>query len=193
MARAAHAGQGKDAARKLKETELATLFVAHPALALAHGELVASLPFPDPSLDRLRHELLNLAASGSSLEKPPVFTHFIAQGMAELLTRLGVSQTPSHGLRSGPKPAGYRSPFRACRRRSARNGEWEPERARAFQRLGSEASEEKLAGSHGDSCARPASKSPKTRMAPYYRGQQERILVTKPLLSKKAPAKVQAV
>jgi DNA primase len=43
------------------------------------------LDFVDPSLDRLRHELLNLAASGSSLEKAGVQTHFTRKGMADLL------------------------------------------------------------------------------------------------------------
>ena len=54
----------------------------------AHAELVAELSFRDPSLDRLRRELLNLAASGSSLEKTPVLTHFERMGMAGLLVRL---------------------------------------------------------------------------------------------------------
>ena len=54
LARAAHAGNAKGAAREVKEAELATLLLAQPQLALSHGELVASLPFSDPSLDRLR-------------------------------------------------------------------------------------------------------------------------------------------
>ena len=37
-------------------------------------------PVTDPSLDRLRRELLNLAASGSSLEKAGVQTHFARAG-----------------------------------------------------------------------------------------------------------------
>ena len=45
----------------------------------------------DPSLDRLRHELLNLAASGSSLEKAGVQAHFTRKGMAELLARFAGS------------------------------------------------------------------------------------------------------
>ena len=138
LARAAHAGQGKEAARQLKETELASLLLAHPILASVHGELVASLPLADPSLDRLRHELLNLAAAGSSLEKPAVFHHFVRQGMAELLTRLGASPETED------TEAGHDSEARFMRavldlREMA---EWEPERTRAFQRLGHEGSEE---------------------------------------------------
>ena len=100
----------------------------HPGLALTHGELVASLPFADPSLDRLRHELLNLAASGSSLEKPPVLTHFIRQGMAELLTRLGVAsgqpaQDPEAVRSMTPKPV-FCAPPAICAkwRNGSRNG-----------------------------------------------------------------------
>ena len=142
LARASHAGGAKGAAREVKETELATLMLAHPHLALSHGELVASLPFQDPSLDRLRHELLNLAASGSSLEKPPVLSHFIHQGMAELLTRLGaLPDTTAQDAESVPEHETEARFLRAAGdlREIA---EWEPERARAFERLGSEASEE---------------------------------------------------
>jgi DNA primase len=138
LARASQAGHGKDAARKLKETELASLLMGHPALASSHGELVASLPFTDPSLDRLRRELLNLAASGSNLEKPPVFTHLITQGMAELLTRLGIS--PDSPL-VDPE-AGHETEARFVRAAGELTEmEREPERTREFQRLGTEANE----------------------------------------------------
>jgi DNA primase len=138
LARAVHAGQGKEAARKLKETELASLLLGHPALASSHGELAASLPFSDPSLDRLRRELLNLAAAGSSLEKPAVFHHLIRQGMAELLTSLGASpetQDPEAGHESEAR-------FLRAALDLREMAELEPERTRAFERLGHEASEE---------------------------------------------------
>ena len=140
LARAAHAGNAKGAAREVKEAELATLLLAQPQLALSHGELVASLPFSDPSLDRLRRELLNLAASGSSLEKPPVLTHFIRQGMAELLTRLGA--LPDSSLQDPESMAETEARFLRAAGDLREMAEWEPERARAFERLGSEASEE---------------------------------------------------
>jgi len=138
LARASKSGQGKEAARTLKEAELATLLLGHPALALAHGELVAGLPLLDPALDRLRHELLNLAASGSSLEKVPVLNHFIRQGMAELLTRLGVTPE-SQETETGPETEAR---FLRAAGDLREMAEWEPERARAFERLGHEASEE---------------------------------------------------
>ena len=76
---------GPAGARQAKEMELGRLLIQAPEIALAQGECLADLDFADPSLDRLRHELLNLAASGSSLEKAGVQTHFTRKGMADLL------------------------------------------------------------------------------------------------------------
>jgi DNA primase len=74
-------------AREAKERELGRMLVGDPTLALRHAETLAELEFADPSLDSLRRELLNLAASGSSLEKAGVQTHFARKGMDELLAR----------------------------------------------------------------------------------------------------------
>jgi DNA primase len=79
--------KGVAGARQAKESELGRLLAAEPQLALWEAETLAGLDLADPSLDRLRHELLNLAASGSSLEKAGVQTHFARKGMAELLAR----------------------------------------------------------------------------------------------------------
>jgi DNA primase len=76
---------GQVAARHAKELELGRLLVAAPEIALSEAESLAVLDLADPSLDRLRHELLNLAASGSSLEKAGVETHLLRKGMADLL------------------------------------------------------------------------------------------------------------
>jgi DNA primase len=78
---------GTAGARAAKEMELGRLLVESPQIALAQAELLAELDLADPSLDRLRHELLNLAASGSSLEKAGVQTHFSRKGMTDLLAR----------------------------------------------------------------------------------------------------------
>lgn len=79
--------KGALGARQAKETELGRLLVLQPEIALLEGEALAELDVLDPSLDRLRHELLNLAASGASLEKAGVQAHFARKGMAELLAR----------------------------------------------------------------------------------------------------------
>jgi DNA primase len=103
---------------------------------LRHGELLAELAFQDRSLDRLRHELLNLAASGSSLEKPPVLNHLLRQGMAELLTRLGATpETQDIGATDESEARFLRAAG------ELREMEREPERTREFQRLGTEANE----------------------------------------------------
>jgi len=78
---------GAAGARHAKEMELGRLLVESPEIALAEAESLAELDVKDPSLDRLRHELLNLAASGSSLEKAGVQIHFTRKGMADLLAR----------------------------------------------------------------------------------------------------------
>jgi DNA primase len=93
LVRAGQAGprQANEAARHAKEMELGRLLVESPDIALAEAESLAILDLADPSLDRLRHELLNLAASGSSLEKAGVQTHFTRKGMADLLVRFAGS------------------------------------------------------------------------------------------------------
>jgi DNA primase len=79
---------GEAAVRQVKEAELTGLLLEEPRIALDHAELLAELPVSDPSLDRLRAELLNLAASGSSLEKAGVQTHFARLGLADFAARL---------------------------------------------------------------------------------------------------------
>jgi DNA primase len=85
------AGLVQTGGRHAKEMELGRLLVESPDIALAQAETLAILDLTDPSLDRLRHELLNLAASGSSLEKAGVQTHFMRKGMADLLARFAGS------------------------------------------------------------------------------------------------------
>src|SRR5471032_2206351 len=89
--RDAAAGLVQNGGRHAKEMELGRLLVESPEIALLEAESLANLDLADPSLDRLRHELLNLAASGSSLEKAGVQAHFTKQGMAELLVRFAGS------------------------------------------------------------------------------------------------------
>ncbi|MEO8301755.1 MAG: DNA primase [Rhizomicrobium sp.] len=76
---------GQAGARQAKELELGRLMVESPQVVPVEAESLAGLDLSDPSLDRLRHELLNLAASGSSLEKAGVQAHFTRKGMADLL------------------------------------------------------------------------------------------------------------
>jgi DNA primase len=140
LARAGQAGKARDAALARKEAELAALLLELPSLALRHGELLAELVFQDRSLDRLRHELLNLAASGSSLEKTPVLTHLERLGMAELLAKLGVRRDP----RPSESVSEDETEARFLRASADFRGlaEWEPERERALRRFAADGSEE---------------------------------------------------
>jgi DNA primase len=79
---------GGGGARRAKEMEIAALLLEVPEIALRQTEVLASLPLADRALDRLRHELLNLAASRSRLEKEGVESHLIRAGLGELLERL---------------------------------------------------------------------------------------------------------
>ena len=82
------ARSGRNGAQRVKEAEIAMLLWSEPEIAARHGELLAELPFTDRELDRLRHLLLNVAASGSRLEKPGLENHLVHQGMTDLLARL---------------------------------------------------------------------------------------------------------
>src|ERR1700761_7703097 len=86
------ARSGKAAARQGKEAEIAQIVLKEPEIVEKHGEILAELPFSDRSLDTLRHELLNLAASGFRLENPGLENHLVRKGMADLLARLGVDR-----------------------------------------------------------------------------------------------------
>ncbi len=142
LAKAGLAGQAREGALSRKEAELGALLLETPSLALSHGEKLAELPFQDPLLDRLRHELLNLAASGSSLEKSPVLTHFMRLGMAELLARLGA--TPKPGAATPDSMPGDETEARFLRAAADFRdmAEREPERERALRRFAAEGSEE---------------------------------------------------
>lgn len=142
LARAGQSGQVREGALALKEAELAGLLLEWPTLALSQGEKLAELPFRDPSLDRLRHELLNLAASGSSLEKTPVLTHFVRLGMAELLARLGATSKPGATTPESVPEDETEARFLRAAADLRAMAEGEPERDRAFRRFAAEGSEE---------------------------------------------------
>ncbi|MGH6828935.1 MAG: DNA primase [Rhizomicrobium sp.] len=142
LARGSRAGQGRDAALARKELEVAQLLLARPGLALCHAERLAELSFRDPSLDRLRHELLNLAAAGSSLERAPVLTHLERQGMAETLARLGAGSKPGATTPESMPEDDTEARFLRAAADVRAMAQWEPERERAFQRFAAEGSEE---------------------------------------------------
>ncbi len=128
----------------MKEGEIAALLMAQPGLAHDHAELVAELPFSAPELDRFRHVLLNLAASGTSLEKQGFETHLSRLGMAELVARLSAKSTGG----VDPAEADYQPPedldarFLQAASDLREMAERAPERARAMERFKTEGTEE---------------------------------------------------
>lgn len=76
------------AARSIKEDEVCRYLLEAPDLASKYAEQLAELPFSDRALDRLRGELLNVAASGSRLEKQGLENHLIRRGLTDIVERL---------------------------------------------------------------------------------------------------------
>jgi len=141
---------GQTGVRRIKETELARLLLSEPWLAQKHAELLAALVFRDPSLDSLRRELLNVAASGKRLESRGFENHLVAQGMAELVARLGGQQSSgdtaprveeSRGGDVGDQEAHFVQAVAALRELT----EFEPERARAVERFNDQPNDENWA------------------------------------------------
>ena len=137
---------GRKGAVKVKESELCRLLLEEPEIAARHGEMLAALSFSDPLLDRFRHELLNLAASGVGLECGALNNHLMRQGMADLLARLQAKGTGDSYSSDAPQEAGYGLDIEARFLRAAGQlrelAELEPERARAAERFKTEATEE---------------------------------------------------
>ena len=139
---------GRTGARQVKEMELAALLLKDPEIAVRQGEILACLPFSDRSLDTLRRELLNLAASGFRLENRGVETHLVGKGMAELVARLrgGEGGGPADASSVGGADAeDFQARFLRAASQLRELAEFEPERQRAAERHKSEATEESWA------------------------------------------------
>ncbi len=141
--------------RHVKEMELAACLLKDPEIAVRQGEILASLPFSDRSLDTLRHELLNLAASGFRLENRGLENHLVVRGMAELVARLNAGR--GGGGDVGPSDVSFlggadaedtEARFLRAAAQLREMAELEPERQRAAERHKNEATEESWAEYH---------------------------------------------
>ncbi len=134
---------GKAGARHVKEMELARLLLKDPEIAERQGEALAALPFSDRSLDTLRHELLNLAASGFRLEIQALENHLVHRGMADLVARLSAGRGGSGDL--GDVPSGdedAEAQFLRAASELREMAEIGPERQRAAERYRAEGTPE---------------------------------------------------
>ena len=126
--------------RKVKEAELCRLLLQDPEIAVRQGEVLAAMHFSDPLLDRLRQELLNLAASGFRLEKEGLENHLVRAGMGELVERLVAQSAQAPAGRESTEGEDARFLEAAAQLREM--AELAPERKRAVERFKSEATEE---------------------------------------------------
>ena len=138
-------------ARQLKEMELLALILEVPEIALRQGELLATLQFSDRSLDRLREEILNLAASGFRLETGRLEDHLVRAGMAGLVERLkarrartglGADAGAGDSAGGGANAEEIEIRWLAAAAQLREITEIDPERRLAVERFKSEASEE---------------------------------------------------
>ena len=79
---------GERAGRSVHERRYVALLLESPESIHREAEALADLSFLDAELDRLRRELLNLAASGTRLDKSAVEAHLVRQGIGALAERL---------------------------------------------------------------------------------------------------------
>jgi DNA primase len=126
--------------RKVKEAELCRLLLQDPQIAHRQGEVLAAMHFSDPLLDRLRQELLNLAASGFRLERGGLENHLARTGMGDLVERLLAPGAQAPASQEGARDEDARFLRAAAQLREM--AELAPERSRAVERFKSEATEE---------------------------------------------------
>ncbi|MBI1330759.1 MAG: DNA primase [Alphaproteobacteria bacterium] len=139
------ARSGRTGALRVKEMELAVLLLEVPELALHHAETLAALPFSDPILDRLRHELLNLAASGFHLEKRGLENHLVRTGLGNIVERLkarGVQKSVEDDGKGSADGDDAEARWLSAAAQLREMAELAPERQRAVERFTSEATEE---------------------------------------------------
>jgi DNA primase len=138
-------------ARRLKESEVLALLLDAPEILERRYEALAALPLSDRTLDSLRHELLNLAASGFRLETPRLEDHLVRAGMAGLLGRLKARRAavPADSSRGWNAEGGGAVDVDATETRWLEAAaqlrdmaELEAERKKALERFVSEANEE---------------------------------------------------
>jgi DNA primase len=152
----ARSGSG---ARRTKELELAQMLLQAPEIALRQGEILAALPFGDRSLDRLRREVLDLAASGFRLEKRGLENHLIRAGLGELLARLGVlhaqgglggetADVPADAAQGDAQIDDIETRWLRAAEQLREMAEMAPERLRAMERFKAEGSEESWLEAH---------------------------------------------
>ncbi len=86
--RSLHAVNALGAAKHVTERRLLGLLISSPYLIERYSEALAWLSLDDLQLDRVKTELLNLAASGGRLDKETIENHLVREGLGVLAERL---------------------------------------------------------------------------------------------------------
>ena len=97
-----HAVNSLSAAKSLTERRLIGLLISAPHLVERYSEALAWLTLDDPQLDKIRKELLNLAASAASLDKTSIEGHFVREGIGALAERLRTQSVLQSDLKGQP-------------------------------------------------------------------------------------------
>lgn len=100
--RSLHAVNSLSAAKHLGEWRLLGLYLSNPELIERDSEALARLDLDDPQLDRLRKELLNLAASATSLDNICIEGHLVREGLGALAERLRTQSVLQADLKGQP-------------------------------------------------------------------------------------------
>ena len=100
--RSLHAMNSLSAAKSLTERRLIGLLLSAPHLIDRYTEALAWLTLDDPQLDRIRKELLNLAASATSLDKSTIEGHLVREGIGALAERLRTQSVLQSDLKGQP-------------------------------------------------------------------------------------------
>ncbi len=100
--RSLHAVNSLSAAKSLTERRLIGLLISAPHLVERYSEALAWLTLDDPQLDKIRKELLNLAASAASLDKTSIEGHFVREGIGALAERLRTQSVLQSDLKGHP-------------------------------------------------------------------------------------------
>jgi hypothetical protein len=86
--RSSLAASSPAAAKNLNERRLLGFLISAPDFLERNIEALARLTFSDPQLDRVRSEILNLAASHERLDTAAVQNHLVCQGLGVVAERL---------------------------------------------------------------------------------------------------------
>ncbi len=81
------ASEPEDEARRREEV-LVYAVLNHPVLLERHGEQFSGLAFATPELDKMRNEIIGIAAQHPDLDRAALRNHLLEKGFSEVLARL---------------------------------------------------------------------------------------------------------